>query len=924
MTITKVFDYLGAQDKSKKGSAASKLVRPSSKFLGALVKELGWQVLALATGSSPRKLMPRLKMIFRFTVHVHRFARFNGDLAAAKYLKAALLATQRCLAGQPVSSLRELEPDLPLCRLATCGLPKIIGTHDRRLILRGNQATITLWVSLLSLYRVFDAPVKAKVSTITEPFNGDEGFLKGFEAFVPHGIRVFKGFISTLELPKKGLQPITKASPISKVSFMSLESSYLALVHNKLLQTLWDYIAETKNTYLWNEMTYLSSHWEKKWHNTKLSGKVAYLRMKTSIRKPFIHQVNYIPLPPGIYIYPVEALNFNHDYGFATLRNDPDNLFERLFITTASTPKELEALNSKELRAQTPLAMTSNLSVGKLSPKVEAAGKLRIFAMVDIWTQSALYPLHLWLFDILRKIPNDGTFNQEAAVERGWEKAKANSCSYGYDLSAATDRLPLSLQVVILSQFFGPKVASLWAKLLVDRDYTVSGPTAAKYGLESKYRYAVGQPMGAYSSWAMLAITHHYIVQCAAFHSGVSNGSVWFTDYELLGDDIILFNSKVASVYLAIMRGLGVEINEKKSVIDHRGRVTEFAKRTALDGKDVSAVSWGACKALKDNASRLTYALSIAVRGKRHLVPRTSAMMSKNLGMLKFLSTRIQERSLSLLMSRVLQEGFGAWRTWLPFLISKDASGWVGNRVLRFPLAFSTHVLTATALRKEVTLTAPSFQTYVYDLYRRSLEWAVRARVIRLMPRVKAQMLKYPAKWDVLVRQGLMNISSDNNFISMSKIELRVFAYSQLWKHLNTFRAASGNPEITEVWQPYLYGADNADHPVLGTEACLRAAIEDTFFDVTVVQTLPLDTCYRMLEVLENLSTVSAYPSQVLDKLHRKTREVKIDQSTLAVKVLAELRALRASSPYGMGPIGYKVWPRWGGKGMKREVSKVA
>lgn len=26
-------------------------------------------------------------------------------------------------------------------------------------------------------------------------------------------------------------------------------------------------------------------------------------------------------------------------------------------------------------------------------------------------------------------------------------------------------------------------------------------------------RYAVGQPMGALSSWAMLALTHHFIVQ---------------------------------------------------------------------------------------------------------------------------------------------------------------------------------------------------------------------------------------------------------------------------------------------------------------------------------------------------------------------------------------------------------------------------
>jgi hypothetical protein len=53
----------------------------------------------------------------------------------------------------------------------------------------------------------------------------------------------------------------------------------------------------------------------------------------------------------------------------------------------------------------------------------------------------------------------------------------------------------------------------------VNRDYiVVESQKTNKYGIKSgPYRYSVGQPMGAYSSWAMLAITHHYIVQ-QAYH----------------------------------------------------------------------------------------------------------------------------------------------------------------------------------------------------------------------------------------------------------------------------------------------------------------------------------------------------------------------------------------------------------------------
>lgn len=116
-----------------------------------------------------------------------------------------------------------------------------------------------------------------------------------------------------------------------------------------------------------------------------------------------------------------------------------------------------------------------------------------------------------------------------------------------------------------------------------------------------------------------------------------------------------------------------------------------------------------------------------------------------------------------------------------------------------------------------------------------------------------------------------------------------------------------------------------ADHQVLGMRACLRAAIEDTFFDVTVVQTLRPETIYAMLDCLENLLTVSAFPKQVRDKIAGKKREVPRDDASLAVKILAEMRKLRASSPYGVGPIGYKTWPRYRGKGgSKRESSKVA
>jgi hypothetical protein len=102
----------------------------------------------------------------------------------------------------------------------------------------------------------------------------------------------------------------------------------------------------------------------------------------------------------------------------------------------------------------------ASFGLGQLSTKVEPAGKLRVFAIVDGWTQSLLRPLHSSLFGVLKNIPNDGTHSHSEAFERAVQKAIKANCAYGYDLSAATDRLPIDLQVAILASLIGEKAAN--------------------------------------------------------------------------------------------------------------------------------------------------------------------------------------------------------------------------------------------------------------------------------------------------------------------------------------------------------------------------------------------------------------------------------------------------------------------------------
>jgi len=131
-----------------------------------------------------------------------------------------------------------------------------------------------------------------------------------------------------------------------------------------------------------------------------------------------------------------------------------------------------------------------------------------------VWTQTILQPLHAAIFKTLRKIEQDGTFDQAGPLRRLVDRlaVRDNKFVVSYDLSAATDRLPIKLQVQVLTQFLGSRdLAEAWACLLVGRDWYLKGEA---------YRYNVGQPMGALSSWGMLALTHHFVIQLASSRVG--------------------------------------------------------------------------------------------------------------------------------------------------------------------------------------------------------------------------------------------------------------------------------------------------------------------------------------------------------------------------------------------------------------------
>lgn len=259
--------------------------------------------------------------------------------------------------------------------------------------------------------------------------------------------------------------------------------------------------------------------------------------------------------------------------------------------------------------------MIAPLRMGKLSVVYDQAGKARVVAITNWWIQLALKPLHDSIFRALRKVSHvDGTFDQGAPLLRLYENRDTRYKFSCFDLSSATDRLPITLQVDILN-VLGVR-GDLWARLL-KFPWAITGElhklsdkfisnflkTGKLYKVrEEQYiEYAVGQPMGAYSSWAMLAVTHHVIVQIAAVQCGFKVNT--FKQYCILGDDIVINNDRVAHVYVQLMETLGVQINTSKSIISND--VVEFAKRWLTPYGEISALGPGNILNTKRNNAAL-------------------------------------------------------------------------------------------------------------------------------------------------------------------------------------------------------------------------------------------------------------------------------------------------------------------------------
>lgn len=508
----------------------------------------------------------RIRLSHRFILWLLKYQKHHGAEATVKWLKASLVALQKGLGDDRMKSLLSLGTNLAYSRLAGGNLPRIIPRQCRGRIRAGDAKEIRFWTGLFNLYRVLQIPSTLKLETITAPFTGH--VLKLSEYFTLAQQRNLFALLPGFHQLKKNIDLVPKkfvlsnaASPSSKVSALGILSDI--------------YLLNRFRPDLWQEMLYYL-------HAVGAKADSEIL----SLMDTGYHLINRV---------------VSYD-GKEIIGKSGKKYFQHDFLQLKSALRA-HGLNGEEGEGLSQFAI-----------KDEPAGKARLFALIDSITQSMLAPLHDFLFDLLRIIPNDGTFDQEASVRRGQEKALISGQAFSFDLTAATDRLPAALTAQILETITGFEIQESWLRLMTDRDFWFNSQVAEKRKVnDGPYRYAVGQPMGGLSSWAGLAVTHHWIVQIAA--SKANKGHTWYLNYELLGDDLVIFDADVAREYLVIMEVLGCEINLTKSIVSPKKPVFEFAKRTCVGNQIVSGISVAQVWAGWKVAGRVANALSFINTG---------------------------------------------------------------------------------------------------------------------------------------------------------------------------------------------------------------------------------------------------------------------------------------------------------------------
>lgn len=240
-------------------------------------------------------------------------------------------------------------------------------------------------------------------------------------------------------------------------------------------------------------------------------------------------------------------------------------------------------------------------SVGKIGLIQEPGYKLRAVANPNRVYQIALKPLGDVIYDTLRTLPWDCTFEQSKGFNHIQKHLSEEKKAFCVDLTGATDYFPLSLQIDLLSELFPNHVD--YINLFKDLS------RAPWFFKDTTIQWTKGQPLGLYPSFGSFALCHGLLL--LALNDGKHEN-----EFFVLGDDVVILNPGLYTKYIEALKCLDCPISAEKSIIS--SDIAEFGGKIITRDEILPQLKW---KNVSDD-NFIDIMKLLGMKAKRLLRPR--------------------------------------------------------------------------------------------------------------------------------------------------------------------------------------------------------------------------------------------------------------------------------------------------------------
>lgn len=230
-------------------------------------------------------------------------------------------------------------------------------------------------------------------------------------------------------------------------------------------------------------------------------------------------------------------------------------------------------------RMRSPSNRHGSFCVGRIGLIQEPGYKLRAVANPGRVFQRVLEPLGDSIYSLLKHLPWDCTFDQSKA-HPFLQQAIANGRTVSsVDLSGATDYFPLSLQEHVLRWIFKE------SPMVMDLFHDVSTASWLMPGF-GEISWSRGQPLGLYPSFGSFALTHGLLLLGLCDHE-------YDHQFFVLGDDVVILDTGLASKYMQILSTLGCPYSDTKTITS--SKLCEFGGKIVTSNEVIPQLKWRIC-----------------------------------------------------------------------------------------------------------------------------------------------------------------------------------------------------------------------------------------------------------------------------------------------------------------------------------------